>query len=361
MTYKKWLITVLSLILIFASLIIALNFYVDHYAIRLSLFSGKKKIQQSVYPDGLNQHIFNAEFIFREPTKFDSFLFGSSRVGAIDVTKIPTGRFYNMSYSQGLPAQHLAILKAFLKKGIKIKSVMIGLDEFCFSLSASTHQKHLLRIMHPDIDGPSRPEIFCMYFFRKPDIKELTLWKNRVLLGKLEHRMILTEDGVNLGWQEKEKIIETAKKPIFDFKISKYKPIIYGQQEIDETFQDIEKLIALSKANNFHITFFITPFYSQLYLNNAEELFRVKERLAQLTDYFDFSGINSVTTNALNYYEESHYRYLVSDMIVARIFGDHAVKVPDGFGVLVTRQNIDRHLKNQRRELEQYLQDQSIK
>lgn len=360
MTDKKWLITVSSLTMTFAILVIALNFCVDHYGIRLSLFSDKKKFQQNVYPSGLNQHTFNAEFIFREPAEFDSFLFGSSRVGVIDVTKIPTGKFYNMSYSQGLPAQHLAIIKAFLQKGIKIKSVIIGLDGYCFNLSASEHQKHLLRIMHPAIGGPSRLEIFGMYFFRKPDMKELTLWKDGVVLGKIENRIPLTNQGVNLGWQPKEKIIEAAGKPIFDFKISKYEPITYGQKEMNETFRDLEELIILSRIHNFNITFFISPFYYQTYLNNAKGLFRVKERLAQLTDYYDFSGINSVTGNALNYYEESHYRYQVGNLIVARIFGDNAIKVPNDFGVLVTRQNIGQHLKNQRHELEQYLRDHKL-
>ena len=61
--------------------------------------------------------MFNPELIFRSPKRFDSFLFGSSRVGVIDVNKIPAGKFYNMSYSVGMLSQHLAILKAFVQKG----------------------------------------------------------------------------------------------------------------------------------------------------------------------------------------------------------------------------------------------------
>ena len=116
MNYLKWLITTLSLMLIFAVIVVAVNFYVDHHAVRLSLFSGNKEINQTVFPDGINQHTFNPEVIFRNPEKFDSFLFGSSRTAQIDVAKISGGRFYNMSYSLGLPHQHLAIIKALLKR-----------------------------------------------------------------------------------------------------------------------------------------------------------------------------------------------------------------------------------------------------
>jgi len=360
MSYRKWLITTLSLILIFAALIVAVNFYVDHHAIRLSMFGGKKEIRQTIYPDGINQHIFNPELIFHNPEKFDSFLFGSSRTAVIDVAKISPGRFYNMSYSLGLPVQHRVILKALIDKGVKVNNVLVGLDEFCFSLPPKTRQKHLIRIMHPDIGGPNHLEIFGMYFFRKPDLKELSQWKARAFSGKSEGRIITSSQGLNLGWAQKDKIIETVGLPIFNFTISKYEPIVYGQKEMDEAFAEIGKLIALSKTHHFRLIFFITPFYSQLYLNEAEALLPAKERLAGMTDYYDFSGFNSVTTSAMNYYEESHYRYRVGDMIIARIFGSDAVKLPDDFGVLVTKQNIGRHLETQKRELEQYLRKQNL-
>jgi hypothetical protein len=354
MNYYKWLITTLFFILLFACGIVAANFYVDHHGVRLSLFSGNKEIRQTVYPDGLNQHMFNAELIFRRPENFNSFLFGSSRVSVMDVAKITTGRFYNMSYSQGLPAQHLAIIKSFLQRGIKIKSVVVGLDEFCFLLSASAHQKQLLRMMHPDAGGPGRPEIFGMYFFRKPSLDELGRWRDRVLYGKMEGRIVMNHLGVHLGWRQKEIILQTIKKPIFQFSIQKYEPITYGQKEIDEAFVAIEELISLSRIHGFSLTFFIAPFYSNFYANYAEGLLNIKERLARLTDYYDFSGINSITTNDMNYYEESHYRYCVGDMMIKRMFGD-PTGIPADFGVLVTRQNAASHVKNQRRELEQYL------
>jgi hypothetical protein len=361
MSYRKWLLTTLFFILFFALGLIAVNFYVDHHAVRLSLFSLNKEIHQTIYPDGINQHMFNPEVIFRQPKKFDSFLFGSSRISSINVANIPAGRFYNMSYSQGLPAQHLAIIKAFLQRGVKIKSVVIGLDEFCFSLSASAHQKQLLRIMHPDIGGPGRSEIFGMYFFRKPSLNELARWKDRVLCGQMDGRIIINSQGVHLGWSQKEKILLATEKPIFQFNIQKYEPITYGKEETDEAFVAIEELINLSHAQGFSVTFFITPFYANFYLNYAEGLLSIKERLANLTNYYDFSGINSVTIDELNYYEESHYRYRVGDMIIARIFGSGAVKLPNDFGLLVTRQNVGQHLKDQQQELSQYLRKHNLR
>ena len=363
MSYLKWLITTLSLILIFAALIVAVNFYVDHHGVRLSLFSsGENSNQnQNIYPDGINQHMFNPELIFHNPEKFDSFLFGSSRTSVIHVEKIPDGRFYNMSYSLGLPTQHLAILKAFVNRGIKIKHVIIGLDEIAFAMPPAATQKHLVRIMHPDTGGPGRLEIFGMYFFRKPELEELGRWQDRVIRGKMSGRIIMTPQGVNLVWLEKDRIIENAAKPAFYFNAGPYKPVIYSPEEMDKAFKAIGALVALAQAHHFQLTFFISPIYAQLYLNNAEALLTAKARLAQMTDYYDFSGFNSVTTNPVNYYEEVHYRYRVGDMIIERIFGGSVAALPEDFGSLVTKHSIGQHLEKQKRELEQYLKSHSLK
>lgn len=355
MNYWKWLITTLSLMLIFALIVIAVNFCVDHHAIRLSLFSGKGAIQQAAYPDGINQHIFNPEIIFRNPEKFNSLLFGSSRSAQIDVAKISSDKFYNMSYSLGLPVQHLAILKALLKRGTRLKTVVIGLDEIGFSPPAVALEKHLIRIMHPDAGGPARLEIFGTYFFRKPDLKELSRWKERVILGKTKGMFIISSQGVNLGWIDKDQWIAQTGKPVFNYTVSKYEPRTYTQKEMNDAFAIIEELISLSHAHHFKLIFFVTPFYAQQYVNQAESMMIVKERLAKLTDYYDFSGFNAITDNPMNYFDgNSHYRYRIGDMIVARIFGG-AVPSPDDFGVLVTRQNVESHMERQKIELQQYL------
>ncbi len=360
MSYKKWLILTGALLLFFAVIVVGVNFYVDHHAVRLSLFSVDKEINQTVYPDGINQHMFNTEVILRHPEKFDSLLFGSSRTAQIDVAKISAGHYYNMSYSLGLPSQHLAILRTLLGRGVKLKAVVIGLDDISFSLPAVSKKKELIRIMHPEAGGPNRLEIFGVYFFRKPGLKELGRWKDRVLLGKRKGRVIISEQGVNLGWRDKDELVEKAGRPIFNYTVKKYEPIIYPPQNEEAAFAVIAELLALAREHHFSLTFFINPIYWQLYLNNADAMMRAKERLATLTDFYDFSGYNSVTTNAMNYYEESHYRYPVGDWIMARLFGD-GPPPPADFGVRVTRQTIGRHLEAERRELADYVQAHGLK
>jgi hypothetical protein len=68
---------------------------------------------------------------------------------------------------------------------------------------------------------------------------------------------------------------------------------------------------------------------------------------------YDFSGFNSVTTESIPqvssrpdmvyYWEPSHYRKNVGQMILSRMFGDGA-GVPDDFGVELTPATIAAHL-----------------
>ncbi len=338
----------------FAVWVVGVNFYIDHYGVRLSLFSGEGEINQTIYPDGLNQHIFNPEFIFRNPEKFDSFLFGSSRISMMKPETIPTGHFFNMSYSQGLPIQHLAIIRAFLKRGVKVRSVVIGLDEFCFALPSIVSQDHLLRVMHPDAGGPGRLEIFRLYFFRKPDFYELERWRNRVWEEKKEGRFVLDGRGLNLGWLPKDHLIEKTEHPIFLYAPKRYEPQIYGKKEKDDALTAIVELIDLSRKHGFSITFFISPLYAPFYLNHALELFEIKSRLAQITDFYDFSGFNPVTTNPLNYYDESHYSYRIGDRIIRRML-DSQNDNRDNFGIRVTSRNVAGHIATQKRDLHEYL------
>lgn len=355
MKSTKWMLINVIFIILFLSIIIALNFYIDTYGIRLSVFGIKKEIGQIKSMESINQHMFKPEYIFRDPHRFDSFIFGSSLTGLIDPNKINSGKFYNMSYSLGLPSQHLAIIKAFLQKGVKIKTVIIGLDDISFNLSPQEHEKQLERIMHPSITGRRLSNIFSTYYFRVPKIFELANGIKLLFKGEEGGKIILNKKGLHLLWVKKEKQIELTGKPLFTMDTIQFPPKVFDKKLEDEAFAQIQELILLAEKNNFRLIFFFNPFSFNLYMSHASSLFPVKQKLALLTDYYDFSGVNSITLNNYNYYEGVHYRYLVGNMIIKRIFDDGNIIIPVDFGVLVTKKNIHEHIQKQKRELQKYL------
>jgi len=356
MHYSGWLKITLFLTGLLLVFIVGANILMDTHGVYYTLFSSHKdkKINSAMFLAGLNQQIYNPELIFRNPERFDSFLFGTSRVSAIDTSRIMTGRFYNMSSPQALLAENLAMIKTFLKKGIKIKNVIIGLDEFSFTSRIRDHENQLITIMHPEVSGKSRASVFFKFFFRMPRSFELSR-EFDYLFKNVDAKSELTDNGLNLFWLQTEKIIAASGKPLFSDPPFVYTPFVFDEQLVHEVLGQIDELKELSRKNHFNLTFFFNPIQARRYANFAQGFLPIKQKLAEHTDFYDFSGFNSITTDNLNYYEEQHYRYLVGEMIVQKMFGSSDRHVPDDFGFLVTKDTVENYTYKQKREMDKYL------
>ena len=71
-----------------------------------------------------------------------------------------------------------------------------------------------------------------------------------------------------------------------------------------------------------------------------------KVRVATITPYWDFSGYNSVTTEPVNqltngYWDISHYRSHIGDLMLERIFGGGLDPAYSDFGTRVTAANTE--------------------
>ncbi len=130
------------------------------------------------------------------------------------------------------------------------------------------------------------------------------------------------------------------------------KPFHFEGENITNTLVTMKEIVDLAKKNRIGLVIFINPVHKTTYLDTDLRQFALfKKELAAITDYYDFSGLNSITTNNYYYYETSHYRPLVGDMMLKVMFGKPDVEVPRDFGFHVTRTNIDEHLRNQCREV----------
>lgn len=142
-----------------------------------------------------------------------------------------------------------------------------------------------------------------------------------------------------------------------------------------ETFKEIVKFCQQQKIN-LHIL--ISPIHVlkqeviwQLGLGFEYE--RWKRSLVGIlnnsgTPLWDFSGYNSITmepfpplgdveTQMKHYWEGSHYRKRVGDLILDRLFDfqEFGRTVPDGFGIRLDASNIDAHLLATRNAREHYI------
>lgn len=348
MISKKWLSIWFVIVLIMILIISAINFYIDSYAIF-------KKNFNTLYQEP-NQSYIKMNFLLNKQHLFDSFIFGSSRVGHINPNGIKNGNYYNMTYSEGLPFEHLENIKLLIKKKIAIKNIIIAIDDFSYEVDPKKHLGEPMRLLHyeTDYNNMTRMEFYIYYLLKIPSVIDIARLVKEVLFKKIypTYRYDIYNTGLPITPKVKEEYIEKFRE--IHIKDKKFmKPTHYEGQRITETINTIKELVQLSKNYKFNLILFINPIHKTTYLDTDFKNFqKFKKKLSNIYSYYDFSGLNTVTKDNYYYYETSHYRNNVGELIKAKIFNNESITIPDDFGVFVTNESIEQHLVNLKEEVQ---------
>lgn len=330
---KKRFYCILGEILFSLIILLLINFFIDAYGI-----FGKNMKYQILEP---NKNYIKTKYILRNKSKYDSFIFGSSRVGMIPTEKIQEYKFYNMTYSEGLPNEWLNTLKTFVENDIKIKMVLIGIDDISFKVDYKEHFNQPMRLPYQNLI--SYKEIFKNYLFINPknEYNSETLKKIRKKSYNEDYINIYTT-GSNISKESLKFDKEIEKNIEHHVKKDIFLETSYGNKKfinIDKNIETLKNIEDLCIKNGIEIIFIFNPLHSTAFINNNEkEYIAIKEKIFKTlkSDIYDFSSNNSISKNNYYWYETSHFRSIVGEMILKVIFKDkvkEAVKVdiPDDF------------------------------
>jgi hypothetical protein len=346
---KRWFCMALGVLLLAFAVVGLANYVLDPYGLFRKDFSW-----QFVEPD---KDFIKTRYVTENPDRFDCFVFGSSRVNSIDVRKIKDATCYNMHSPVALPRNYLDDMRYLLKKRVRMKLVLIGLDDFSFKLDPNAQLSQPLTHPYPPVLGHASFPYYLKYLFSLHDIKILTAIYDGYLKrakgpteAALAYRDLFTT-GQIYSSDADESIEGDPEKhmnnPVFTERHESSGDNMAGAVD------DLRALVQIARVHQVRLVFFINPLYRYAYLDSGlDEFDSFKKGLSRITEFYDFSGLNSVTTNSYYYYDNAHYRRKLGDMIIARIFGDKRAEVPADFGVLVTAENIDRHLASLRQQVE---------
>ena len=111
-----------------------------------------------------NQKFLITEYILNNKNDYNTFIFGSSRVGSINPHMLQNHKTYNMTYGEGIPREHLVILKLLIKNKVPIKHLLIGLDNFSYQVSFAEHQQSFIPKSHYLATNESIIDFYRFYF-----------------------------------------------------------------------------------------------------------------------------------------------------------------------------------------------------
>jgi hypothetical protein len=349
MRAKKFIIIVFSFSVFIVGGVGVVNYVVDPFNIFHTKFL-KEQFQ-------MNERFMKIEYLEENKNKYNSYMFGSSRIGTTPPSIIDkyleNAKFYNFTISSANLYDYLIHLQYFIKNKYPIKNLYLQIDIDNMA-SYSRTESDYLRKVHPFVLEQSLYKYYLGYltglfpFNIKGKIAENINQKD--LVG------YYLETGIWTRPLKEKKIQENPERFIkeeISFNVQNKRTVKNTQFENNN--KALKEIVNLCLKNNINLIVFTTP-HNQNMMDTfiIEDYLKFLKMISSHTNFYDFTGYNTITTENINYYESSHYRENVGRLIAARIFNDKSVEVPKDFGVLVTKDNIDQHLENLHQQIKEY-------
>lgn len=293
---KKKLAAKLCLLgLLCVAFVCAVSMTIDPY----NVFHWNNARDNGVEP---NKNYVKTQYVLHNPEKYDTFIFGNSRVGSLDAAKI-SDTCYNMYYSEGLPAENHENLQAFLDAGVPVKRIYLGIDDVSCFVDPALHNDQLIR--RPFRAGESG--LLFLRDYLDASVALQSLETIRAYTGEepaFQERLYSTGN-YYLDTQLTEESLAQEEWPNYF--------AWYGEGAL----ADIEKLRKLCEENAIELIVFVNP---EFYVRFEEAVERgyldFLEQLAQITDFYSFCGYNSVTQETANFHDISHFKQEVGDIMI---------------------------------------------
>lgn len=310
MKIKKWLFSVnltTTLLLIIA---VSMMYWSDTYSVIHT--------DRTHFYTEPNTRVLRMDYLLHHKDKYDSFIFGSSRVASINPLKLKNGRYYNMTYSEGIPHEHLVNIRLLLKSKVKIKNLLIGLDDFSPQVSFQKHNGQGLTKLHYLALEENRLAYLRDYFFRFPQAEDRSHIAKKIQQSNEFFMLDVSQQSKMYAIQEDNQYFKSSahlNNPLFK------KPIYYVGNERDNTINDIKKIKEICLQNKIDCRFFINPLHHTSYASiDKKSLALFKKALSKTVDYYDFSHFEEISNNNYYWLDTSHYRKIVGDMIIDRMY-----------------------------------------
>lgn len=343
MKYLKWLAWFLGGCAAAALAFALFNAAVDPFGV-----FGDRLMDWYAYDMTENPRVAKIAYLEDHHGEYDSYVIGSSKVSSISCEKLNGylgASFYNMTWYGGKLGDEVNAAK-YLLEHYEVKNMVLVVEPQN-TLDFVTESTDLKERMHCAADGSSPLLFYGSYLFCHPQyaVDKLTAWGQRGYLVAPE-AVYLPETGV---YNKQRRDVEAiGDRDAYMEKNGRQFPALGTVSEmpyLDQCVQAVAEIRTACAEKGVNLIVMTAPQYEADFLSyDREELSRFWRGLAETGPFWDFSGCTSVAADPRYFYDESHFRNCVGDMMLARVFDDGDAWAPEDFGTWVTAENVEERL-----------------
>lgn len=289
-----------------------------------------------------NHNYIKTRYILDEPDKFNGFIFGSSRAGNIPAEGLPgeiNGKainWYNMQFAMASVKANTETVKTLLKNGVHMDCILLEVDEISMYNTYQANADDYICIPYEEYEK-NRFKFIYKYLSVRPEFSLLPAILSREdSLDK--ERELFYSSGVSSGNldmsvpSEKREMIKSLGSGWYN-KDAEYK----------EPIEAVRELKGICEENGIELIVFTSPVLQSTYEEAVEKGYiDFLQDLSEVTEYYNFSGLNEYTTDARYYFDASHFRPFVGLEIEKVIFGNEKTSDVSSFGAYITGDNIEK-------------------
>ena len=335
MSSKKWVLVFLATVFVLAALLAGLNAAVDPFGA-----FGDRLLSWFSYDETNNPRVAKLSYLEQHHDEYDSYILGCSSTSSFPVDAFNEAfdaRFYNL-IMYGADMRDCEKITRYLIEHYEVKNLILNVyldngleyDEESDRLTKSLHYKE-----DPDTSALS---FYTRYLFAGPRyaLAKLNALRTDTILpqtfdvfdertGCYDKRV---RDAEPIG--SAERYLESY--PVF----ADYPHQTLSLPYTEPCMQSVAAIRAMCEEAGVNLTVVAGPVYAA-YLKNyqTEEIAAFYRSLAQVTPFWDFSS-SSVSCEMRYFYDGTHFRNNVGEMMCARMTGRTDLWLPDDFGTYVT-------------------------
>ena len=341
MRLKKWLLifclTLAACVLLFAGY----NVVLDPFGV-----FGDRVLDWYEYDMTMNPRVAKLAYLDRHWEEYDSYVIGSSRISSLPAEALNayTGaKFYNMTWYGGDLADERDMVN-YVLENYHVENIILAIDPQNADIF-DTVADPIKGNMHWKADGSSPLAFYFKYLFANPQYG----WDK--LMAYRQRGYLMTADAVYVaetGTYNKQLRDAVPIGELSEYLARENNIIGEAYSDLSHLYEAVEAVAdikAACEAHGVNLTVIGVPMHDDdFYRYDQERMSLFWRELAGVTDFYDFWGSGQVNSDMRYYYDTEHFRNNVGAMVLAYLFDDPDVYIPEGFGHLTTPDTVEERI-----------------